>query len=498
MALQDFPVLPETYPLFEWENWPKSYASLIPGGPTKQFEKACWNALVDTVADAVEAAGMQWWDGEHFPDDIKMLPEGNVRLPAAYFNHLRSAIDNILELPWRWDYDETSRGYIGRLNFYGSNGKIQDVVYPEYFLELANHINMVLRIMRGTAQTEMQTVRHNNNTITKFRSEQAPAATIFPRKVPARTIVTSGSSVILLGDLIDFPDHTSRTYTKGPQWQSGTVIYSDFREHTYFNLIGNVRPSDPLSMPVRLLSKESVELSFNKNEYMNVRKNTSTHNQAALSYLMLVAATMARSKNHSYIAVPMRSVPPKEMKSNGNAWTRSRISIDLNPPAFEKMEEISTLTIHNPEMDLWDYRKTQEFVPIIFSVPSLQEVSAVKSHVLNMRMNARQKTTFTLNAILKPPLETDTSVVSVVTANPGLTRHKTAVIKKFQYSGINTDVKMPAYRGAAVFTESDSKMKTTCTLDAFVWEYPEWRDGGLLIRQAYDIQQDESGELEII
>lgn len=497
MALQDFPVLPETYPLFEWANWPDSHAALIPGGPTKQFEKACWNALVDTVADAVEAAGLQWWDGEHFPEDIKMLSEGNVRLQAAHFNHLRSAIDSILELPWRWDYDETSRGYIGRLNFYGSSGKIQDVVYPEYLLELASHINRVLGIMRGTAQTDVQTVRHSSEIITRIIPEQSPAATAFPRKVPARTNTTSDSSLVLLGDLIDFPDHRSWTSTAGPQWQNGVVIYRNFRERTFFDLRGTVRPSDPINVPVHLKTKKQVEASFIRPTDISAKKKSATKNRAALNYLVLMAVARAIMEHRTAITVPLRSVPPQDMIVSGKAGIRSAVNIELNPPAFEKMELLSALTIHNPVMELMGNRNLLDFVPIGFSLQSLHEVMAHQSRAVRTNANAVVETRSDLDVILKRPMRMDTDTASITKAKPGLERYRATVLQKRQKSGIQSKLTMPEYRSAPVFTEDDSRIKAVCSLDAYVWEYPEWHDGGLLIRQAYETVQNESGELEI-
>lgn len=51
-TLREVPLLPVDYPLFSWEDWPDSRAALVPGGMTKKFEKACWNAMVDTFTEA--------------------------------------------------------------------------------------------------------------------------------------------------------------------------------------------------------------------------------------------------------------------------------------------------------------------------------------------------------------------------------------------------------------------------------------------------------------
>lgn len=154
-SLQTVPVLPADYPLFDWADWPDSRAALVQGGMTKKFEKACWNAIIDTLADALEAAGIGFYDngGTLAPEDLKMTAGKYGRLTAWKMNTTLDAIDDVVPLAWRWAYDASFRGYIGQSWFRGrtTSGKEKPhTVYPEYILELVRRVNLILELMRDT------------------------------------------------------------------------------------------------------------------------------------------------------------------------------------------------------------------------------------------------------------------------------------------------------------------------------------------------------------
>ena len=149
--LLNIPVLSADYPLFDWRDWPDSYAALVPDGPTSEFEKECWNAIVDKLAEAFETAGIPWNNAYTTYEGTRITEEYG-DLYAKMMNSLRHNIDHPAPLGgWNWACDSSFRGYIGREDFRGVDvygEQDADDVYPEYFKELVRKLNLLLEIMR--------------------------------------------------------------------------------------------------------------------------------------------------------------------------------------------------------------------------------------------------------------------------------------------------------------------------------------------------------------
>lgn len=58
------PILDKDYPLFSWDDHPKSRDALVPGTPVEQFQTTCWSSMVRKMHDALDAMGITW---EHPP-----------------------------------------------------------------------------------------------------------------------------------------------------------------------------------------------------------------------------------------------------------------------------------------------------------------------------------------------------------------------------------------------------------------------------------------------
>ena len=151
MGFDTIPAIPEDYSLYDWSDWQKSRDALAPGVKTKQFQIAAWNAIVDSLADAITAAG-QTWDSAYTTAAGAKITVSDRKLYAAKFNSVRLNIDRQMHLDWPWAVRTDSRGYVGREDFQGRQdvGKACDKVYPEYILELVRKLNLLLDIMRGT------------------------------------------------------------------------------------------------------------------------------------------------------------------------------------------------------------------------------------------------------------------------------------------------------------------------------------------------------------
>lgn len=141
-----------TIPLFDWDDYPKSYAALTPGGGTTEFESNTWNAIVDKVKDAFTEAGIPWSVKYLSYEDTK-ITTGLKKLYAKQFNSVRDNIDTVIPFAWQWEVNGTFHGYIGRKDFRGySDTKsivAADKLYASYIKELARRLNVMLSILRG-------------------------------------------------------------------------------------------------------------------------------------------------------------------------------------------------------------------------------------------------------------------------------------------------------------------------------------------------------------
>lgn len=144
------PLLYANYPLFDWDDWPDSYDALVSGGLTSEFEKECWNDIVDTLYDALVEAGLEW-DDKYTTRSGARITEVYGDLYADAFNSIRHNIERPAPFGFKWAYDPTFRGYTGRADFRGVDAvgeKSADDVYPEYFKELVRRLNLLIDILR--------------------------------------------------------------------------------------------------------------------------------------------------------------------------------------------------------------------------------------------------------------------------------------------------------------------------------------------------------------
>ncbi len=155
MSVKELPLLDESYPLYDWADWQSSRDALVKGTPTKKFAKESWNAIVDGLAEALEAAGLDW-DETYTTLEGAKITAAYGKLTAQKFNSVRHNIDRPAPLGWVWEWQTDFRGYVGRVDFRGSTdyGRDCDKVYPEYIIELVRKLNLLLELLRGTALIE--------------------------------------------------------------------------------------------------------------------------------------------------------------------------------------------------------------------------------------------------------------------------------------------------------------------------------------------------------
>ena len=172
--LQTVPVLPEDYPLFDWDWWPRSYAALAPGIPTTRFEKDCWNNIVDTLAAAMEEAGLDFYrsDEGFSPEDIHITGGRYGVLTAEKMNDLIWAMDDLYPFEWPWINDYKHPGAVNHWDFrdhgfFGkrtNNKEKANVLYAQYILDVVDRLNLLIQLMRDNYP-------YHNNVKAKLVSE---------------------------------------------------------------------------------------------------------------------------------------------------------------------------------------------------------------------------------------------------------------------------------------------------------------------------------------
>lgn len=220
--LLNIPVLDSNYPLFDWDDWPDSYAALVSGGLTAEFEKECWNAIVDTLADALETAGIPW-DSSYTSTSATRITEEYGDLYAKMMNSLRHNIDRPAPLGWAWANDSSFRGYIGREDFRGVDdyGEVgSDEVYPEYIKELVRKLNLLIEIMRCNGHLRLIRAEEASSSdsynkavrmakATHFRAQELSSSDFYNRAV------RRGIAGRLLLDLHLVPTRYTRGFYRG-------------------------------------------------------------------------------------------------------------------------------------------------------------------------------------------------------------------------------------------------------------------------------------------
>lgn len=152
MPIDRIPILAEDYPLFDWDDYPLSYYGLGEGELVSGFQKETWNAIIDKILSALSAAGMSW-DSKYTTASAAKITTAYGPLSATMFNSVRHNIDRPASVGWGWANNPNLCGYVGREDFkgYAEHGLSGDLFYAEYLLEMVRRLNLLLSIMKGTA-----------------------------------------------------------------------------------------------------------------------------------------------------------------------------------------------------------------------------------------------------------------------------------------------------------------------------------------------------------
>ena len=149
--------LPSTFEAWDWEkdeDTRRAYEAITKGGFCSEFKITVWNALVDKLKEVLDAIGAEWID--QYTTYYGARLEGTYpQLTAKKFNSVRYNIESHVGTTWRWSYDETFQGYVGRDDFKGVRDvswyQDPDTVYGIYFVELARKLNLMINTLKGNA-----------------------------------------------------------------------------------------------------------------------------------------------------------------------------------------------------------------------------------------------------------------------------------------------------------------------------------------------------------
>lgn len=524
------PVLPSDYPLFSWDTWPNSFNALVPGGVTRNFEKACWNDIIGTLADAAAAAGFPFYDSENGfgEDDLLMFTGRFGRLTAARMNAVVAAFNNFLPWSWMWKFErdppfpETSNGYPEgywyRSIFWGIDdkyGREPHVVYPEYILGLAKRVNLFIELMRGTYPTF---AFHDFSCISRMWSANpgvraGRAARIYRGYIV--NLLIGNSPVVHRRSAPVWVDHKSNSIIQ-PGLISATagVINLYYEIGIPTKLIGAVGTRGIL-LPKSIRSKTTAKLLVNSgypvqgsaptlsksNDQITIRTAPPTGFDLQLSFQSLTEASLGRlllvnseSKFQLYSESQLSTVnaPSNPVKAYETFFSDTRVSAS----AAGLLNTVSKSKIFfSTEADAYAGKITESDEILQGSTTKLG-----------------------LGAVLANSIRTETSKINRSTTSVELIKTRVKWVWPEHLSKSETRVETQLEESVSVEPKQPSKVIASATiapkppsgiesgqlsgvacrvsLDT-AWLPPVWVDGGLWIRQAYSVVQNEDGSLEV-
>lgn len=156
--LSKLPALSTTYPLFDWttsngdataEQTHKAYTAITTKGLCSDFSRLVWNDLVNLLSVALSEAGLPWIT-TYGTAASTLIPEYLGQLTANRFNAMVCNIGQLYYPNWYWV--TSGPGKIGRTYVRGKvqtgNFRTADGVYGKYIVELAEQLNLFLRVLQ--------------------------------------------------------------------------------------------------------------------------------------------------------------------------------------------------------------------------------------------------------------------------------------------------------------------------------------------------------------
>ena len=161
--IDTLPLLPSTYTAWEWDKTngaatnaqtANAYDAVSKQGRCAAFSHIVWNDLIDKINEALTLSGLSW-DSQYGTSAACKITATSKKLTAKAFN---GAALNVAQIPffkWKWARSGNVPGYLGRENIRGyaetHDIKIADLVYGWYILELTARLNLLIDVLKNTA-----------------------------------------------------------------------------------------------------------------------------------------------------------------------------------------------------------------------------------------------------------------------------------------------------------------------------------------------------------
>ena len=146
--------LPTSFEAWNWnkdDDTIKAYYAISNKGYTSEFKAAVWNALCNKLYQTMNAMSLSW-DNKYTTYSEVLLSGTYPTLTAQIFNSVRHNIEVHVPTTWKWVFNRTYEGYIGRLDFRGvSSTSNPDTLFGSYILEIARKLNLLISIYKNEA-----------------------------------------------------------------------------------------------------------------------------------------------------------------------------------------------------------------------------------------------------------------------------------------------------------------------------------------------------------
>ena len=517
-------VLPSNFPLFDLKDWPKSRAALVPGGVTRNFEKACWNALMDRMDRAAWEAGFYFYDAEagYGPKDLKMTTGVFGTLTADRMNAVVAAFDNFLPWRWIWKFERDppyplgtmgmKEGYWSKSVFFGASdkfGREPDVVYPEYILGLIDRVNMLIEFMKDTypnfTDVNPKTVPFVPTVKTGVRSGLGRS---FAPKPKCRTHIGSPQIVDGLADHLESWNYFRSSILCDPEVMAyGTLSLPVYWAPTPIKATGHVRRATRMhceSVKVQSLIRLMLEPGGPCELFAS--KDSRTLQQVLADYLVLTMFS-AENKSFSVSGGELFQKPPFGVTVEGKSNTSvAKAPVVPAPPApvvlqdrrktFSKTEDTVSLPGQGVETSQKQFSNTPDVM-----------VYAFRTFFIKQKFWKRFFSSQSTKGVVAPEaFEVKQDHISRLNTSCEGVRSamgQEAHVEKISRAAVDAQVADTPGREVAVDGHAVSKGEssldylfvtpvginqksgTSCVCGfSTLWEAPRWVDGGLLIRQS--------------
>lgn len=131
----------------------RAYNAVTTHGNTSDFSYMVWDSLVSNLKAAMDECRISWDDTYGtYQQTLALLPYAE--LTAKRFNAVRLNVGKYIQTTWKWAYDPTFEGFVGRENMLGVSAvgeQNADTVYGTYILELVRKYNVLIDILSDEA-----------------------------------------------------------------------------------------------------------------------------------------------------------------------------------------------------------------------------------------------------------------------------------------------------------------------------------------------------------